>query len=220
MKKTLSKILSISCALLSCCVVACDNGENTPPTTYTYYGVVQTLEGFDGLYMQVPDFGICQLPTYEEGKVPNLAIKEGDLLEIKFSSEIQVTKSYPAIISTPARSSCVCENDIGFEVTSEYYLLTLDYTQEIKEVFLFFDLGVGDRIYFWRSEGVPGQASGINPSGGATMRMEDYATATIEMITEARLTISLSLEQDMQEFLKYYAQGDLEIQGKSIMDIE
>ena len=220
MKKIISTISLVLSALLGVCFISCDNDSKNTPETYVYYGVVQKLEGYDGFYMQVPDFGVCELPTYEEGKVPNLALQEGDLVGLCFSSEAQVTKSYPAIISTPAKSVSVYQKNIGFEVTAEQYLLTLDYTKEIKDELLAFDLVVGDTIYFWRSEGVPGKSSGIAPSGGATMRMEDYASARIERIEAGRLTLSLSLEEDMQEFLKYYAHGDLEIHGKSLIDID
>ena len=219
MKKILSIILSAVSAVLGIFLASCDNTRE-PQKSYAYYGVAQTLDGFEGLYIQIPDFGICELPTYEEGKTPNLTLEEGDLLGFYFYSEVQVTKSYPAIISTPARYVSVYEKNIGFEVTSEQYLLTIDYTKEIKDELLSYDLGVEDTIYFWRSEGVPGKSNGLFPSGGGRVRMEDYATATIKMIEGDRLTLGVSLEQDMQEFFKYYAHGDLEIHGKSIADTD
>ena len=89
MKKVILTILSALCVLFSICFIACDKNDNNPPKTYSYFGVVQTLEGFEGLYVNVPDFGVCQLPTYKEGKNPNLALKEGDLISIDFGSEIQ-----------------------------------------------------------------------------------------------------------------------------------
>ena len=218
MKKFVLTILSALCVLFSICFIACDKNDNDPPKTYSYFGVVQTLDGYDGLYVNVPDFGVCQLPTYEEGKNPNLALKEGDLISMDFGSEIQVTKSYPAIISTPARYVSVYKKDIEFKTTNEKYLLTIDYTEEIENQFLSYDKKVGDFVYFWRSEGVPGKSNGLFPSGGGRVRMEDYATAMIEMLSETRLTLSLSLEQDMQGFFKYYAHSDLEIHGKSVID--
>ena len=213
MKKFLLTISSILCALFACFFISCDNSDNNPPKTYTYYGVVQSLDGLDGLYMQVPDFGVCQLPTYEDGKVPNLAIKAGDLLEINFSSEIQVTKSYPAIISTPARSSSVVKRGVVFETTKEEYLLTIDYTQEMKNELLGFDKHIGDVVYFWRYEGVPTENGGV-------LSAQDYATATIEIITDDKLTLSLSFTQDMQEFFKYYASDDLALKAQKVNGTE
>lgn len=207
MKKFILTILSVICATFGVCFVGCDKNDNNPPKTYSYFGVVQTLEGFEGLYVNVPDFGVCQLPTYEEGKNPNLALKEGDLISMDFGSEIQVTKSYPAIIATPAHSASVYKNDIGFEATNKAYLLTIDYTKEMKDELLFYDKHIGDSVYVWLYEGVPTENGGV-------LSVQDYATATIEMLSETRLTLSLSLEQDMQDFFKYYASGRLELNGK------
>ena len=213
MKKFILTILSALCVLFSICFIACDKNDNDPPKTYSYFGVVQTLEGFEGLYVNVPDFGVCQLPTYEEGKNPNLALKEGDLISMDFGSEIQVTKSYPAIIATPAHSALVYKNDIGFEATDKAYLLTVDYTKEMKDELLSYDKHIGDSVYFGLYEGVPTENGGV-------LSVQDYATATIEMLSETRLTLSLSLEQDMQEFFKYYASGRLEFKGEKIVGDE
>ena len=217
MKKILSIILSAISAMLGIFLVSCDSTRE-PQKSYAYYGIVQTLEGFEGLYVNVPDFGVCQLPTYEEGKNPNLALKEGDLISMDFGSEIQVTKSYPAIIATPARYVSVCKKDIEFKTTNEKYLLTIDYTEEIKNELLGYDKKVGDFVYFWASEGVPMDSA--PGTAGSRMRVFDYATATIEMLSETRLTLSLSLEQDMQEFFKYYASGRLEFKGEKIVGDE
>ena len=208
MKKILSIILSAISAMLGIFLVSCDSTRE-PQKSYAYYGIVQTLDGYDGLYVNVPDFGICQLPTYEECKTPNVTLKEGDLISLTFNAEIQVTKSYPAIISTPARYVSVYKKDIEFKTTNEKYLLTIDYTEEIKNELLGYNKKVGDFVYFWRYEGVPTNSGGV-------LSVQDYAMATIERITDDKLTLSLSLTQDMQDFFKYYASDDLTLKAQKV----
>ncbi len=109
MKKIIYTIFSVLCALMSPSFISTNIGDE-PTKTYTYYGVVQKFEGSEGLYLNIPEFGLCELPIYEDGITPNLAFEEDDLVSIVFSSEIQVTKSYPAIISTPLKNIQICNS--------------------------------------------------------------------------------------------------------------
>ena len=145
MKKIILTILSALCMLLGVCFVACD--EETAET-YVYYGVIQTIEGQEGLYVQIPNIGLCEMPTYENDKVPNIAFREGYLVTFEFSSQIQVTKSNPAIIATPARSASVYKDKVEFEITENSYLLTIKITQQMMEEILACDSKVSDTVWF------------------------------------------------------------------------
>ena len=65
----------------------------------TYYGVVQTIELNPGLYVNIKNVGICQIPAYEKEA---LTIKEGDVLVMEFYSEVHIMEMYPAVFSAPA----------------------------------------------------------------------------------------------------------------------
>ena len=75
----------------------------TPPlpnnSKSTYYGVVQTIELNPGLYVNIKNVGICQIPAYEKEA---LTIKEGDVLVMEFYSEVHIMEMYPAVFSAPA----------------------------------------------------------------------------------------------------------------------
>lgn len=209
MKKIITTILSALCLFLGISFASCDGKE--PTSTYTYFGVIQTLDGYDGLYVQVPSFGICELPTYEEGKTPNLALREGSLICMRFSSEIQVAKSYPAIIATPARSVTVEGNNFALQATEDSYLLTLDTTQEIRNQLLAYERGVGDKVWFRTIIGVPGTLT--SPSA---QKIGEYCSATIEKLVGERITLRLPITVDMQYFFKHYISGNLKFKGQSM----
>ena len=210
MKKIILTILFSLCVFLGVCFVACNKEE-----TYVYYGVVQTIEGQEGLYMQIPNVGFCEMPTYEKDKEPNIIFNEGYLVTLEFSSEIQVTKSNPAIIATPARSASVYEDKVVFEITENAYLLTIKPTQQMIDEFLACDSKVNDTVWF---QGVLENQAGTTDSPSIETVFE--YSATVEEIENDKLSVSLSLDSDMQKFFKSYVEGNLKLQGKSPFVLE
>ena len=68
MKKLLAVLLS---ALMCFCFVGCDSlfVKHVPPSyaPHTiYYGVAQTIEESDGLFVYIPEIGVCDIPAYDE----------------------------------------------------------------------------------------------------------------------------------------------------------
>ncbi len=104
MKKLLALLLSI----LTCfCFFGCDGFEvikhvpgSMQPCT-TYYGVAQTIENSDGLFVYIPEIGVCDIPSYKE----QIDIEEGDVLVMVFYTEdVKIMERYPAEFSIPADS--------------------------------------------------------------------------------------------------------------------
>ena len=104
MKKLLALLLSV----LTCfCFAGCDGFEMiklVPPSMQpctTYYGVAQTIEENDGLFVYIPEIGVCDIPAYDE----QMDIEEGDVLIMEFNTEeVQIMERYPAGFSIPADS--------------------------------------------------------------------------------------------------------------------
>lgn len=104
MKKLLALLLS---ALTCFCFAGCDGFEMiklVPPSMQpctTYYGVAQTIEENDGLFVYIPEVGLCDIPSYKE----KLDIEEGDVLIMDFyTEEVMIMERYPAAFSIPADS--------------------------------------------------------------------------------------------------------------------
>ena len=112
------KLLSVLLAILTCfCFTGCDLvnkilrwGATVPPSappTWTYYGVVETWEESNGLFVYIDGVGLCDIPTYEKEAVE---VKEGDLLMIEFySDEVAIMECYPARFASPADYMAVVE---------------------------------------------------------------------------------------------------------------
>lgn len=103
MKKLFALLLS---ALMCFCFVGCDSlfVKYVPPSyapRTIYYGVVQTIEESDGLFVYIPELGVCDIPSYEE----QIDIKEGDVLIMEFNTkDVKIMERYPAGFSIPADS--------------------------------------------------------------------------------------------------------------------
>ena len=102
MKKLFALLLS---ALMCFCFVGCDSlfVKHVPPSyapRTIYYGVAQTIEESDGLFVYIPELGVCDIPSYEE----QIDIEEGDVLIMEFNKDVQIWKRYPAEFSIPADS--------------------------------------------------------------------------------------------------------------------
>ena len=110
MKKLLSLLLS---ALLCLCFAGCNAvnqllndilrwGATVPPSSApvtTFYGVAQTIEESDGLFIYIDGVGMCSLPSYKE----TIVVEEGDLLLMEFyTDEVYIMECYPARFGSPA----------------------------------------------------------------------------------------------------------------------
>lgn len=113
--KTFKKLLTNSLAvLLMLCmgmsITACDGdikrGPSTTQPCTTYYGVAQTIGDSDGLFVYIPNIGVCDIPTYEK----QITIEEGDVLIMEFyTKEVKIMERYPAEFAIPADSMVAVE---------------------------------------------------------------------------------------------------------------
>ena len=102
MKKLLAVLLS---ALMCFCFVGCDRlfVKYVPPSyapRTIYYGVAQTIEESDGLFVYIPELGVCDIPSCDN----QIDIEEGDVLIMEFNKDVQIWERYPAEFSIPAYS--------------------------------------------------------------------------------------------------------------------
>ena len=116
------KLLSVLLAILTCfCFAGCDLvnkilrwGATVPPSaspTWTYYGVVETWEESNGLFVYIDGVGLCDIPTYEKEAVE---VKEGDLLMIEFyTDEVEIMECFPARFGSSADYMGVIEFDFS-----------------------------------------------------------------------------------------------------------
>ena len=108
----MKKLLALFLSVLTCfCFVGCDSifVKYVPPSyqpVAIYYGVAQTIEESDGLFVYIPEIGVCDIPAYDE----QMDIEEGDVLVIEFyTHDVQIWERYPAEFSIPADSMRVVE---------------------------------------------------------------------------------------------------------------
>ena len=118
------KFFGLLIAVVFClCFAGCELGDfswrvlvppSLGPTPITYYGVAQTLEDNDGLFVYIPEIGVCDIPTYER---ETITVQEGDLLLIEFydPEEVQIMERYPAAFSKSADYMAVV--DFSFSLT-------------------------------------------------------------------------------------------------------
>ena len=117
MKKFWALLLSVLCCL---CMAGCDAvnqllgeilswGATVPPSyapITTYYGVAQTIEDNEGLFVYIDRVGVCEIPAYKE----TLDIEEGDVLVMDFYvDDLPIMECYPAKISLSADYMAVVE---------------------------------------------------------------------------------------------------------------
>ncbi|MBO5736362.1 MAG: hypothetical protein J6S04_01010 [Clostridia bacterium] len=122
MKKIFSLLLSVIFCL---CFAGCNAvnqllndilrwGATVPPSappTWTYYGVVETWEESDGLFVYIDGVGLCDIPAYEKEAVE---VKEGDLLMMDFNTdEVEIMECFPARFGAPADYMGVIEFDFS-----------------------------------------------------------------------------------------------------------
>lgn len=114
MKKLLSILLSVLCLFMGICFAGCDSIDKmfvkyVPPSMQpctTYYGVAQTIEDSDGLFVYIPYIGVCDIPSYDQ----QITIEEGDVLIMTFYTEdVQIMELYPAKFAIPADSMAAVE---------------------------------------------------------------------------------------------------------------
>lgn len=213
MKKLFALLLS---ALMCFCFAACDKpkGQHQVFST-TYYGVVQTIENSDGLFVYIPEVGVCDIPSYKDGQQQDITVKEGDLIRMDFDgAEVEFMERYPIEIKTPVKSMTVGMENVALEQDENEYILTIDYTQALKDEFLMYEKDVGDMIYCISYQGMAGTVN--RPS---MQMIFIYCTAKIEGIANDRLSLLLQLDgKSIQEFLNKVATGKTEIKAFFVGD--
>lgn len=220
MKKFFIVIMSLVCFWLSVCFGGCNIGETSAsstespfaPTTTAYYGVVQTLEDYEGLYVYIPSMGVCNLPSYAEGVQSEVKLKDGDLICMTFESEeIEVLEVYPGRIVNPVKSITVEMENVQLQRKENDFILVIDYTNAIKEDFIAYEKDYFDTVYFTSLPYVE------NEEGGGAKQLSEYCTATIEDYTgdKTRLYLRLQLgEYTIQDFLEKFSARCIRLQAE------
>ncbi len=214
--RKIKKFFAIGLAMLlmlcmSISLFGCDKPQGQHQViAKTYYGVVQTLEDYEGLFVYIPEVGVCDLPSYKDGEQQDITVKEGDLIRMDFDGiDVEFMERYPAGIKTPVKSITVEMEGVELEQREKEYILTIDYTQALKDEFLMYEKGVGDIIYCISFQGMPGK-----PDVPSMQMIFIYCTAKIENIMNDRLSLRLQLgEKSIQEFLNNFATGKTEIRA-------
>lgn len=215
MKKIITTILSLLFLLVGVCFVGCGKPQ-TQVSGRSYYGVVQTLEDNEGLFVYIPEVGVCELPSYKDGEQQDITVKEGDLIRMDFEAEeVEFMERYPVGVKTPVKSMTVAMGNVELAQDGSEYILTVDYTQALKEKFLAYEKGLFDTVYFIGSQGV----EGTDNVGGTVIH--EYCTATIEGNDSERLSLRLHLgEQSIQGFLKGFATKRIGISPKDPLNAQ
>lgn len=210
MKKFLTALLSVLWLGFGVGLAGCDRGQ-TQVYSVRYYGVVQTMEEYEGLVVYIPTVGVCEFPSYEDGKQQSVTIQDGDLLCMEFQAEAVVfLERSPVEIKTPVESMTVEMKNVGLSQKENAYIITVAYTQSMEEEFLLYEKGVGDTVYFVGSEGVAGTVS--TPS---VERVYAYCTEIIENIVSGRVSFCLQLgERTIQEFLYDFAEQRIRLDAR------
>ena len=205
MKKLITIILTAVTAALCLGLVGCGDtqNQNPPPGTVSYYGIIEKDEASGSLLVNIPGIGLCELPGSSDGMEINIALKVQDLIRIDFEAdEVAIMECYPARFSTPAKSISVLRENVELSLEDGEYLLTVDYTADIKNDFLAYEKHPGDTVYFIISEGIPG--SGSSPSA---QKLALYCTATVVNTSRGRLTLKLNLNtHPCHDFLASFAE--------------
>ena len=84
LKRLWAILLSAVSLIVGVGFVGCDNNDGAQTVVKNYYGIAQTLDGKEDLYVYVPTVGICEMPSIA---VENSIVKEGDLLSLGFATE-------------------------------------------------------------------------------------------------------------------------------------
>lgn len=166
-----------------------------------YYGVVTELEGWTEPCVYIPDLGMCEIPSFEEGREEELNLLGGDLIAITFrGDDIAVMESYPARFGARAYSITVHRQGIEFIREGDGYFLTQDLTEELRLALGEHGKGEGDVLYLIEYGGE------INESGQGVGYQRLYCTATVESIVDGRITLALDIPAGSGgSFLSVYA---------------
>ena len=191
--KKIKKLLTIGLAVLlmlcmSVSLVGCD-WYNPPKKIVVekYFGIVQRIEGNEELIVYIPEFGVCEIPSYEN----DVTVKENDLICLEFAylefhENLEVKETCPAQFSMSARKCEVRKENVEFEIYGEESIFTIDLTEKFKNELTIYGKDIGDVLYFMGYRGTRVDENGLEESIGEPIKM---ARATIVNIGESRLTI-------------------------------
>ena len=174
----------------------------------TYYGVIRWSEDFGGLLINIPGVGDVDIPAYEscissyDGASPdeddNYQLRDGDLVKIHFRYErhwdshgVPIMESYPARFGMTAYYIEVMEQGVAFEKLDTGY--TFSFT-EAENTY-----AIGDTLYVVYHHGYNGVAA-----------MCRIAEGTVISLEGDKVTLSLTLYTEAEEFLKEYISSSIE----------
>ena len=221
MKKMLKWLVTMFCGLLCICFSGCnwqDVGKVFVPPTLApstdFYGVVRTLEEYGGLVVDIPNTGVCTLPSaveegsnvFKDGFYYKNPLKEGDLIRLRFQgTDIAIAESYPAKICAPYIETWVYRENIGLNYDDGDWMLTMptaDWQDSDK-------VEENDVVVMWKALFLTGEGQGSCECGSAKIESKDAE----------KLIFRLYPDEGIALFLKYFASGalvfraDLENQG-------
>ena len=197
---------------MSISLVGCDKHKDYIPPK-DFYGVVQKLDGHDGLCVYIPELGLCEMPqlaSYQD----DMLIEENDLIYLLFSASVNILETYPSKFSEYTQKCEVKKENIELVKDENEYILTIDYTSKLKDAFLSQEKGIGDTVDFIGSKGVAG--TGVAPS---MQTIYQYCTAKIENIVSQRLSLRLHLgNYTITDFLMRFAESYICISAAGLFD--
>lgn len=219
MKKIKKLLTTFFAVLLMLCMSvslsACDEWYNPPKRFVSYYGVVQKFEEGEELCVYIPELGICEIPELPSNQ-GDIFIEDNDLIYLSFLASVSILETYPSQFSEVAQQCEVKKENIELVKNENEYILTIDYTQELKDEFLSQEIGVGAEVDFIGSKGVAGTI--------ATPSMEtiyQYCIATVEDIVSQRLSLRLHLgNYTITDFLMQFAESSIRISAVGLFDEE
>lgn len=230
--KKIKKFFSIWLAiLLMFCMSISFSGCKKPHTNSncSYYGIIQTEEESEKLYVFIPYFGLCIFPEYKggvevvikDGRVYEYPLKHGDVVRLDFG-EInnpafgetmqfdENTGKYYTVFTYSMESVWLYKENVSLEKVDDTWFITMDkkdYAYNDEEV-----CTVGEIAELWTAQFLTGEGDGQGS--------RQDGIAIIESISDGQITLRLDLDIEIHKFLHYFATGALAFRRISISDLK
>ena len=174
----------------------------------TFYGVVRWSDDFNGLLVYIPGIGDVDIPRYEKcissfdgadaEDEENYQIKDGDLVKINFKYEnhwdnhgVEIMECFPARFGMTASSIEVLRQGVEFEKVDTGYTFAFREADNTYKT--------GETLYIIYHHGYNGVAA-----------MSRIAEGTVISLEGDKVTLSLTLYTEAEEFLKGYISSSIE----------
>ena len=187
------------------CFSACNYNvsEILKPNNYitTFYGVITYEEFHNGLCVNIPNVGLCTIPSakniYSEiTEEQNATLQSGDLIAISFEhgkEPIAIAESYPGQFIQKASFISIRAKNVSFSYLQSIDTMTASWCFTQARTTIFENVQLGDNVYFLEHGG---------KNGVAYRKL--YTTATIGNLNETSITFYFTKEVKPEDFLENY----------------